>query len=71
MSPWSFLDLNPQRQGGELNRKTGKVIHIELWGRDVFQNGVKLSKEEDAGRDEGLARAFRELKMIDPRKKKN
>ena len=37
---------------------------------DVFQDGVRFSKEEDGGRDEGMAEAFRGLGMIDPRRKK-
>ena len=39
-------------------------------GGDVFQDGLRLSREEDGGRDESMATAFRDLKMIDPRRKK-
>ena len=41
ISPWSFLELNPQRQGGELNRKTAKVLQIELL--------AEFSKKRDSG----------------------
>ena len=39
-------------------------------GGDVFKDGVRLSREEDGGRDESMASAFRGLKIIDPRRKK-
>ena len=39
-------------------------------GGDVFEGGVRLSREEDGGRDEIKAEAFRNLNMIDPRRKK-
>ena len=39
-------------------------------GGEVFQGGLRLSREEDGGRDENMAFAFRNLKMIDPRRKK-
>lgn len=40
-------------------------------GGDVFvEGGVRLSREEDGGRDETMASAFNNLKMIDPRRKK-
>ena len=32
-------------------------------GGDVFLNGEKISKEEDAGRDEAMALAFGKLKV--------
>ena len=39
-------------------------------GGDVFEDGIRLSREEDGGTDESMASAFRDLRMIDPRRKK-
>ena len=39
-------------------------------GGDVFQDGLRLSREEDGGRDENMASAFKGLKIVDPRRKK-
>ena len=39
-------------------------------GGDVFEDGIRLSREEDGGTDESMALAFRDLRMIDPRRKK-
>ena len=39
-------------------------------GGDVFQDGIRFSREEDGGRVESMASAFRDLRMIDPRRKK-
>lgn len=41
-----------------------------MMGGDVFQDGVRLSREEDGGSIDNMASAFRNLKMIDPRRKK-
>ena len=37
---------------------------------DVFRDGVRFSREEDGGRDENMARAFKDLGITDPRRKK-
>ena len=64
MAPTYATDSSEGGSGEEDEDEDGVV------GGDVFQNGVKLSREEDGGRDEDMASIFRDLKMIDPRRKK-
>ena len=57
-------------EGGDSDDNDDNESEEGAAGGGVFQNGIGLSREEDGGRVESMAEAFKNLNMVDPRRKK-